>query len=144
MAQAGCYGVQLGFESGSERVLKAIGKGITPQQIDRATSICIDSGLLPMGNFILGFPEDTNESIRETIDMAIMLKRRGCNVNFGVVTPFPGTYYFNHAADLGITIHADSWDDYEIGHPIISSRNFSQDQLRTILFDSWIELAGVK
>ena len=142
MAQAGCYGIQYGFESGSEEVLKTIGKGITPGQIDRATAISIEAGILPMGNFLIGFPEDTAETISETIRLGKLLKCRGCNVNFGVVTPFPGTYYYNHARELGITIHAESWDDYEIGHPIISTAKFTREELRTILFDSWMELGA--
>ncbi len=141
MARAGCYGIQFGFESGSEEILQAMNKRITPWQIENAVEICLDAGILAMGNFLIGFPRETKETVKMTLELAKKLKRRGSNTNVGVMTPFPGTYYYNHARELGITIHAAGWDDYEIGHPVISTRNFSKDQLREILFDCWVELS---
>ena len=144
MARAGCSAMVFGFESGSQRVLSTMKKGTTPQQIEDTVSICIDAGILPLGNFLIGFPEDTAESINETVQMAKKIKRKGSCAAIGVVTPFPGTYYYNHAKEMGITIHATTWDDYAMGHPIISTEHFTLDEIQGFLFDALAELDEIQ
>lgn len=142
MAMAGCYGIQFGFESGSPAVLKAMNKKITPQQIENAVEICLDSGLLAVGNFLIGFPEDTKDTLKETFELAKKIKQKKGGVDIGIVIPYPGTYYYNHAEELGITLHTNDWDDFAMGHTIISTRNFTRDELREIAFDFRVELGA--
>ncbi len=132
MAQSGCQRIGFGFESASEDILKSINKRITKKQIEKAVKLCLEFGILPSGNFMIGFPNDTKETIKKSLEFAKKLKRFGAHCTFTVLTPFPGTYFYNHAEELGITIHSNDWDDFSPENPIISTRNLSLDELRTI------------
>lgn len=139
MKEAGCDSIQLGLESGSREIMASIGKKITPRQVEEAVNTCLQAGLRTVGNFIVGFPEDTPKTIKETIDLAKRLSHAGAVVGFGGLTPLPGTYYYEHSEELGLNIRASDWDQYEIGVPIADTRYFSCDQLREIIFDTVTE-----
>jgi len=140
MARSGCQTIQFGFESGSPEILKSINKRISPKQMEHAVELCADIGLRSCGNFMIGFPDDTWETIKETYRVARKLKSMGSVIGIAVLTPFPGTYFFNHAQESGLTIHSDNWDDYDLENPIISTKHLSQDDLRAILFDFDVSL----
>ena len=140
MAQSGCQSIQFGFESGNEAILRSIGKNTTPKQIEDAARLCLDLGVIPIGNFLVGFPDDTRESIRETLELAKKLKRMGAVCYLAALTPFPGTYIYEHRERLGIVIHSRNWDDFTLDNPVISTRHLSLDELRTIYADTRTEL----
>ena len=48
-------------------------------------------------------------------------------------TPYPGTYYYDHANELGIKILTDSWGEYDAKHLIIATRHLSEDKLKNLL-----------
>ena len=139
MKEAGCDAIQLGLESGSQEIMTAIGKKVSPQRVEEAVYACLDAGLRTMGNFIVGFPEDTPKTIQETINLAKRLSRAGAIVGFGGFTPLPGTYYYEHAAELGLNIRATDWREFKIGVPIADTPHFSCEQLREIIFDTVTE-----
>ncbi len=73
MAQCGCYNIYYGFESGVQEVLDVIKKGTHLQQIRDAVKWTKDAGIQIRGSFILGFPTETPEMTKETIDFACSL-----------------------------------------------------------------------
>ena len=139
LAMAGCDFIQFGFESGSQKVLDAMLKKVTVPQMETAVKLCLENGIRPMGNFIVGFPEDTWETVKESRELALKFHRMGVKIGFGALTPFPGTYYYEHARELGLTIHTEDWDQYQVGNPIISTTNFTCAQLREIIFDATLK-----
>lgn len=68
MKQAGCYGVFLGLESGSDYVLKNINKNATRQDYLHGIQLLRQADIFTFGSFIVGFPGETEETIQETID----------------------------------------------------------------------------
>jgi anaerobic magnesium-protoporphyrin IX monomethyl ester cyclase len=68
MSQAGCEGVFLGIESGSDRILKAMNKTATSRHYREAIPRLRDAGILTNASLVLGFPGETEDTIRETID----------------------------------------------------------------------------
>ncbi|CAM2011708.1 B12-binding domain-containing radical SAM protein [Acanthopleuribacter pedis] len=94
---SGCREVALGIESGSERVLKAIGKRITPQMILDAVVKCASIGIHVKGYFILGFPDETRAEFNQTVALIEQLwaatdglpGRFRCSVF--EFRPYPGT-----------------------------------------------------
>ena len=73
LRRAGCYRLEMGIESGSERILELVNKGIDPQQMRRAFQLTRQVGMETIANFILGFPTETVEEIRRTMQFALEL-----------------------------------------------------------------------
>lgn len=142
MARAGCGMLQFGFESGSEAILKSIRKKIVPAQIEKATRACLDAGMDVYGTFIVGFPEETAETMEETAAIIRKVRYMGATVGIGVVTPLPGTYLYNHAEELGITLHSTDWDDYGLDTPIVGNRHLTVHEIQSKFFDMQMELTG--
>ena len=89
MHRAGAHTVYFGIESGSEKTLKFIGKGITRRQAIDAVKAAKDSGLNALGSFVIGFPYETEEDIKKTIRFA---NKVGVDLaQFTIATPYPGT-----------------------------------------------------
>ena len=70
MKEAGCRLLIVGFESGDPQILKNIKKGATVERARAFAKDCHDLGLTIHGDFILGLPGETRESIRNTIEFA--------------------------------------------------------------------------
>lgn len=132
MARAGCRSIQFGFESGNKDVLRSINKKITPEQILNATELCVQHQIIPYGNFIIGFPEDTSSTIRDTYNLALRIKKMNGTCDFAIMTPFPGTYFYEHAEELGIKIHTENWSEYLLDNPVISTQHLDIDEIKEL------------
>jgi hopanoid biosynthesis associated radical SAM protein HpnJ len=95
MKDAGCRLLIVGFESGDPQILKNIKKGATVQHAHDFVKDCRDLGLVLHGDFILGLPGETKESIKNTIQFA---KHLDCEtIQVSVAHAFPGTELFDFA-----------------------------------------------
>lgn len=70
MRRAGCWQIQLGLESGNDRVLKSTKKPITTRIVREKVTLINKCGIKVRGYFILGHLTDTKESIQDTINFA--------------------------------------------------------------------------
>ena len=68
MAESGCKGVFLGIESGSPTILKNMNKAATVEKYEKGIEMLRQHGILTFGSFITGFPGETDETVRETMD----------------------------------------------------------------------------
>jgi radical SAM superfamily enzyme YgiQ (UPF0313 family) len=84
MAEAGCVEVSLGFESGSERVLRSLGKRFTPDGVRQISALLRDHGIRRMGFLLLGGPAETRESVEESLAFARELGLDGLRVTAGI------------------------------------------------------------
>ncbi len=73
MHRAGCYRLEIGVESGSERVLRMVSKRITLADARAAIALTRRVGIESIANFILGFPTETEAEIQQTIAFALEL-----------------------------------------------------------------------
>ena len=89
MKKAGCYNISYGVESGSERVLKLIKKGITKERIRDVFKWTKEVGIESVGFFIIGLPTQTKEEVLETIEFAKEIDPD--YVQFTLVNPHPDT-----------------------------------------------------
>lgn len=109
MKKAGCYSISYGIESASQDVLDIIGKGIAVEQSEEAVRLTREAGIQTVGYFMIGSPNETPETIRQTIDFAKKLKLD--YAQFAIATPFPNTklyeYYKNDHGDLDML-----WDSF--------------------------------
>src|SRR5260370_112145 len=99
MKEAGCRLLIVGYESGDPQILKNIKKGATVERAREFTRDCHKLGLVIHGDFILGLPGETRESIRNTIDFA---KQIDCEtIQVSIAHAFPGTEFFDYAKANG-------------------------------------------
>ncbi len=93
MKDAGCRLLIVGYESGDPQILKNIKKGATIDMAERFTANCKKLGLVIHGDFIVGLPGETRESIRKTIDFAKKLDNETIQVS--IAHPYPGTEFYD-------------------------------------------------
>ena len=89
MYAAGCRRIHYGIESGNQRVLDRIGKRIELAQVHQAVRWTQDAGIEAKGYFMLGLPGDTEETMEQTVNLAVELNLD--QAMFSLTTPFPGT-----------------------------------------------------
>lgn len=97
MKRAGCWRLLLGIESGSQRILDRVQKGITKEQVSDAVAMIRAAGIQTYGMFILGFPSETYAEALETI--AFMKSLDLDFMNVAALTPFPGAQIHAEVAD---------------------------------------------
>lgn len=112
MRQSGCEKVAFGVESGSRRVLDAIGKKITPEQVAQAVQWAQKAGIKHIeGNFIIGCdPTETVEELEETKKLIIRLP--WTFVSVAVIVPYPGTPVRQSMLVKDLIDPDACWDDY--------------------------------
>jgi radical SAM superfamily enzyme YgiQ (UPF0313 family) len=114
MREAGCRLLIVGYESGDPQVLKNVKKGADVQRARQFTRDCHSLGLKIHGDFILGLPGETRESIRRTIDFA---KELDCEtIQVSVAHAYPGTEMFDMVVKNGFLVPGSMVD--EQGHQL--------------------------
>ncbi|MDP4148573.1 MAG: radical SAM protein [Bacteroidota bacterium] len=99
LARAGCADVWMGAESGSQKILDAMDKGITVEQIRVATQLLRQHGVKASFFIQFGYPGETREDIQKTIRMinTLLPDSLGISVSY----PLPGTVFYERVkADL--------------------------------------------
>ena len=97
--EAGCWAILFGAESGVQKNLNAIRKGITTEQTRKAVAAAKKVGLTVLTPFLFGIPGETYEEGLETIRFACELNPD--IANFHAITPFPGTDLYDRREELG-------------------------------------------
>jgi radical SAM superfamily enzyme YgiQ (UPF0313 family) len=92
LARAGCDNVWMGAESGSQKILDAMDKGIELAQIRDSTDLLKKYGIKPSFFIQFGYPGETREDIRKTIGMITGLLPH--SIGISVSYPLPGTVFY--------------------------------------------------
>ncbi len=111
--EAGCWAVLIGGESGVQKDLNAIRKGITVEQIRQAVKAAKDEGLFVHVPFLIGIPGQTREDFLKTVEFACELNPDV--VNFHCLTPFPGTELYERAHEFGTLLEDTDKYTYQAG-----------------------------
>ncbi|MFH1209739.1 MAG: radical SAM protein [archaeon] len=93
LKKSGCFHLLIGAESGSSKILKAIKKDITPEQLISCAEKCIKHGIVPNFSFMVGFPDENLEDIKATINLMVKLKSISNDVAITgphLLRPYPG------------------------------------------------------
>jgi anaerobic magnesium-protoporphyrin IX monomethyl ester cyclase len=92
LARAGCSSIWMGAESGSQKILDAMDKGITVEQIHTSTALIRKHGMNPSFFIQFGYPGETKEDIVKTIKMITRLLPH--EIGISVSYPLPGTQFY--------------------------------------------------
>jgi hopanoid biosynthesis associated radical SAM protein HpnJ len=115
MKEAGCRLLIVGYESGDPQILKNIKKGATVERALQFTKDCHKLGLVVHGDFILGLPGETHETIRTTVAFAKELDVETIQVS--VAHAYPGTELYDYAVKNGFMVGDNKMVD-EGGHQL--------------------------
>jgi len=109
MAKAGLRGYLIGFESGSDRVLRFIRKGTKRSTNIEAARICRKYGIFIWANYMLGLPTETDEEVLETISMLKEIDPDYYSPAF--YTPHPGSDLYQYCIenDLSLITNHDNY-----------------------------------
>jgi len=98
MVRAGLVQINMGIESGSQRILDDVySKGITVEQVREASTIAKELGLRVGGYFMLGAPSETRGEVWRTIEYAARLPID--EAAFNITTPLPGTMLWERSKE---------------------------------------------
>ena len=107
MRRSGCVRVNIGIESGNNRILRSVKKGHTIEKAYPAVDLCRRKGIEVGAFFMVGFPWETEETLRDTL--TAIEKINADNIMLSIFTPYPGSELFQVCKELGVVD-----DDFDI------------------------------
>ncbi|MHB1341847.1 MAG: B12-binding domain-containing radical SAM protein [Coriobacteriia bacterium] len=142
MAEAGCTGIQFGVESGSQQILDSV-KGIQKPQVLEAVRASVEAGIDAVCSFMAPFPEDTRETLQESLEFMAELHEAGGRIFLSYTCPYPGTMFYEKADELGLTILTRKWEEFDAKHVVIETRHLQAAEIQTVI-ESMAEQLGMK
>jgi len=136
MVRAGCTGINVAIESGSQRVMNDIVlKPIKLESVKPLIKKIRDAGLFVISNFIIGFPGETWAEIRETITFA---ENSGADyVKFFVAVPLKGTRLWEMATDIGAISDEDGGARVDWRFSQITSDEWTAEDISILRAYEW-------
>tara|TARA_B100002003_G_C14107139_1_gene532496 strand:- start:45 stop:1592 length:1548 start_codon:yes stop_codon:yes gene_type:complete len=139
MKESGCYQITISPESGSKRVLtEIIHKPGNEEQCKAVAKWCKELDLELEADFVIGFPGETWEEIRQTTNLGEELDADA--VKFAIATPFPGTELFRKAVEKSyLPEDFDFYRDDALGfaHGVIETEEFTVQELEMLRCLEW-------
>jgi anaerobic magnesium-protoporphyrin IX monomethyl ester cyclase len=114
MKRDNCCGLYFGLESGSNRVLKAIDKRITVDQILKVSEMVYECGIPTASAVLMGLPGETKEDMEATLKLMKKVKTDLFDVN--IYSPLPGTVLYDamsEEAKRSIDWHKVSYKSFD-------------------------------
>jgi len=103
LKETGCIQLDIGVESGSQRLLDTVNKGITIDQIRQVFGWCSKHKLRSFATMLLNLPSENRDDLKLTYDLLKELKP-SAGVIFGVTTPYPGTKIYEDYCTPKLTV----------------------------------------
>lgn len=100
MRKAGCIAIQYGIETASPKLLKLANKQVTVEQMYEALKVTRLAGIEVTLGFMIGFPEESKETVDETVHFCIKNDIQLISMFF--VTPYPGTPLYDEVRQRGL------------------------------------------
>ncbi len=99
MRRAGCTNVAIGVESANNEMLVRMGKNVTIEQINTCIDFLHSAGIDVIGQFMIGNPDETLETVRESIKF--IKESKLSKANWGCAVPFPSTGLWDYVQECG-------------------------------------------
>lgn len=133
MKESGCYRLTFGIESGDSETQKFIRKNLDLNHAKEIIKYTNNIGIWTICTFIMGFPYETMDSIRNTIDFAT-----NSDIDFALfylLEPFPGTQIYEIFKDEGLMDNIQAQDLRTLissGNCGIDTKFFTKEELRKL------------
>jgi len=129
MKDAGCITIFIGVESADQQMLEKMNKNITVSKTENAFKLAREVGIRSIASCVIGMPEDTIKSMKQTIKFVKKL-----NPNYALyslATPYPGTRFYNETFKKNL-INIKDWSKYTLINPVLKTVDCSSEELRKI------------
>ena len=135
MRRAGCHYMNVGIESGNNDVLHKIKKSITREQTKEKIGLVKDAGLNIGGFFIIGFPGETTEEIKDTIKFARELPLDRIGISY--FQPYPGTSEYKKLCDAGEYEMVFDNSRHSLHTISYVNKNLTENKLKSLRFEGF-------
>jgi len=142
MADSGVSWVFLGIENSIERNLAAMSKSSQFSKSDIADVVgeLKENGIIVIGGFVLGVPDDTEETMRENYNFA---RETGIDMPvYNIITPYPGTGIREEMLKQNLIINLSDYSKYDCYEVNIRTKHLTSDEIYKIRFDMEAKFPG--
>ena len=132
MKDADCQRVKLGFESGSDKILKDIQKDETTDDMIKGAKLLKEAGVPFTAYFMTGFPNETDEDLKKTIELAEKIEADYYVLS--ILSPYFGTKMYYDMMDMGYELDKQPWEYfYHHSGEMLVNNQISDDMLKQYL-----------
>lgn len=128
LKDSGLFMMSYGIESMNDKILMNMKKHITRTQIENALKLTYDAKINIQGNIILGDPEETEETVKESIDFVKSYPEYG--LNLVMIRTYPFSQIYKYALSNGLI--KDEFKHMTDGFPLINLTKVSDDKYNEI------------
>ncbi len=140
--KSGCKGLLIGFESVNQQTQQNIRKGVNHVDEYKALMDKLhDQGIMVMGCFAFGSDEDEKDVFQRTV--ALCVEAKIDLPRFSIITPFPGTPFYQELNEAGRIIERD-WAMYDVEHCVYTPKNMTKEELESGIAWAWKEVYSIK
>ncbi len=124
MKAAGCAQIEVGVESGSDRILRSLSKRQSAAAVEARMQEIKRAGIRLMANFMIGCPGEEADDRQATLDLA--LRVRPDFVEFNVCMPYPGSELYQRAVEQGLLDRDEDdfdeqWSEHFTSRPVLAT-----------------------
>lgn len=124
MKEAGCQLVSFGAESGNQKILNIMRKGTTVELNAQAIKWCKELGLSVTISMIIGYPGETEETLKDTFDF--IKRTKPDDVHLSIATPYPGIELNKTVKEMGLRM-TDDWSHCDMQAQVIENPALKTD-----------------
>jgi len=136
MKKAGCFLIKYGIESGVQDTLDHISKKTSLEKIEYAFKLTNKVGMMTHGTVMMGAPNDTMESIRQTRNFVRRISPD--SVQFSICTPLPGTEFWDECVKEG-WLDYSKWEDFDgVCGGTLNYPSLSKEKIHKAIKDSYL------
>ncbi|MBF0463740.1 MAG: radical SAM protein [Nitrospirae bacterium] len=133
MTKSGCVKLEIGVESGSDRIKKIISKDVSNEQIKKAFSLISKKGIGVGGFFMAGFPDETLEDLAETFKL--MQELKAGELAFNIFDPMPGSTEYEKCIAEGLVPKNPDWTNFPFWPDAYYVKNIKRED-----FDNYVNM----
>lgn len=123
LGRAGFRFILFGLESANDKTLERINKGQSPGDMERSAKMAKLAGLDPHVTCMVGYPWESMEEARRTIEFTRNLFRKGYieTLQATIVVPYPGTALYRQCVENGWLKYAPGdWNQWDMRRPVMT------------------------
>jgi anaerobic magnesium-protoporphyrin IX monomethyl ester cyclase len=130
MKKSGLYSVSIAIESGSDDIREKMSKDLKTETIIEKVELLRKHDLEIIAFFIVGYPEETEEDIEDTIRFACSLDLK--RATFSAFKPFPGTPVYDELVEKGEMKKIDDWSKFSLDKIAWTPKGISEKRLKNL------------